>query len=190
MVINGGRVRRATKECLGDVLSFSAMGRTKDDDTDYTQPRSSEDGGGLLLRAIQRNDSAQVERRLDAMPSLLEYSNIDQRTPLHIAAAEGQLSILRDLLERGALPNSIDRWGGTARDDAQYTRDKDCIALLEQFGGLSGKRRRAPLHGARIGPHHLVPLPGFVAHAGLLVSMWRVRWSRRQSRACSGRSCS
>ena len=55
------------------------MGRTKDDDTDYIRSPavSSEDGGGLLLRAIQRNDSAQVERRLDAMPSLLEYSNID-----------------------------------------------------------------------------------------------------------------
>jgi len=43
----------------------------------------------------------------------------DRRTALHLAASEGQLDVVRLLIERGADVSARDRWGGTPLDDAR-----------------------------------------------------------------------
>ena len=157
------KCRRTTKERLSDGLSsakslFSGSasphslrissphslwisGTSQLEECGDIEPRSFEDAGCLLLRAIQRGDADRAMKMLMATPLLLSYSNVDQRTALHIAAAEGQQHMLRGLLEQGAEPNCSDRWGGTPRDDADMARHEDCVAALKEFGGVSGKRR-------------------------------------------------
>ena len=48
----------------------------------------------------------------------LQGRDYDARTPLHLAAAEGQTEVVRWLLGRDVDPNLKDRWGSTPSDDA------------------------------------------------------------------------
>jgi hypothetical protein len=47
-----------------------------------------------------------------AIPSQGDY---DHRTPLHLAASDGRLDALLFLLEAGADPSAVDRWGGVTQ---------------------------------------------------------------------------
>jgi len=54
--------------------------------------------------------------RCGADPTAVDY---DERTALHIAAAEGQKGIAQSLLDKGARPDATDRWGTTPVQDAE-----------------------------------------------------------------------
>jgi ankyrin repeat protein len=73
-----------------------------------------------------------LQRLLDAgaEPSLADY---DLRTPLHIAAAEGNTAAVQLLLQRGAPSDARDRWGRTAKGEADRCGNTELIALFKNF---------------------------------------------------------
>ena len=90
--------------------------------------------------------SACIEGDVGEVRSLLEYGSIDlncdrdydRRTPLHIAASEGQTEIVELLCEKGADVNFSDRWGSRPIDAAIAANHEECITLIEKFGGKRG----------------------------------------------------
>ncbi|MBM4291417.1 MAG: hypothetical protein FJ138_08250, partial [Deltaproteobacteria bacterium] len=71
-------------------------------------------------------------------------SDYDLRTPLHLAAAEGQLATVEFLLARGWEVNCADRWGATPADDAQEAGHAEVLALLARHGGRPGRPALRP----------------------------------------------
>lgn len=76
-----------------------------------------------------------VQKGLD-----INGKNCDGRTALHMAAAEGLLSVVEFLVERLQADTRVtDRWGGTPLDDAIRHERKDVVAFLKKKGALYGK---------------------------------------------------
>ena len=73
----------------------------------------------------------------------LDCADYDLRTPLHLAAAEGQASVVAFYIEQAktaALDLSPrDRWGGTPLDDAYIHGHRGIVEMLEQAGGGRGE---------------------------------------------------
>ena len=63
----------------------------------------------------------------------VDAADYDKRTGAHIAAAEGNLTALKLLVEFGADLNLGDRWGNTVYDEARRVSEN---ALLEYLNGL------------------------------------------------------
>ena len=74
-------------------------------------------------------------RRLVARGIPLEVADYDLRTPLHLAAAEGHLEIVKYLLALGVAPNPKDRWGYTPLDDSLRHGQDKAVAILRLEGG-------------------------------------------------------
>ena len=68
----------------------------------------------------------------------MNYRDYDRRTALHLAASEGRLGIVNDLLNAGARPNRSDRWGGSPLDDALRHRHHAVAAELRRRGARLG----------------------------------------------------
>eukprot|EP00878_Enallax_costatus_P026109 GHUV01027986.1.p1 GENE.GHUV01027986.1~~GHUV01027986.1.p1 ORF type:complete len:183 (+),score=45.08 GHUV01027986.1:188-736(+) len=63
-----------------------------------------------------------------------DLGDYDQRTPLHIAAAEGKLEVVKYLVEEGGASIHLkDRWGATAVDEAVRVGAKDVAEYLKQI---------------------------------------------------------
>ncbi|MFY0533535.1 ankyrin repeat domain-containing protein [Nannocystis pusilla] len=97
-------------------------------------------------------------QRLVVRGTGIDRADYDLRTPLHLAAAEGQVAIVEWFVGRGTDVNPRDRWGTTPLDDAYMQGHEAVIALLEAHGGVrSGRiqpaeRRRRDGGAQRIGP--------------------------------------
>ncbi|CAK0758375.1 hypothetical protein CVIRNUC_002615 [Coccomyxa viridis] len=70
-------------------------------------------------------------------PSCSDY---DKRTPLHLAAAEGQLKTVEWLLQQECDPNPVDRFSRTPLDDAEKGRHADIQQLLLKHGGVAFRK--------------------------------------------------
>eukprot|EP00899_Mesostigma_viride_P007210 jgi/Mesvir1/16490/Mv10045-RA.1 len=102
-----------------------------------------ENPAGLLCYAALRNDVEELRRLVDngLDPNSADY---DMRTPLHIAASEGQMAALHFLLSLdGIQVNPEDRWGGTPLADALRHDQKAALAPL--------KAKRASLGSMDVG---------------------------------------
>ena len=95
--------------------------------------------GYLLLEAASENDCYTIREVISKGVSV-NFADYDKRTPLHLAAAEGKVEVVRFLLEKGAV-STKDRWGNTPLDDVnnrEITNETDIpyleiIELLKQY---------------------------------------------------------
>lgn len=69
--------------------------------------------------------------RLEAEGVSLNTADYDGRTPLHLAACEGQTEVVEYLISKQVDLNPKDRWGNTPLDDAIKFGNKEIKALLE-----------------------------------------------------------
>ena len=84
-----------------------------------------------LIWSASHGDLDQI-LRLEAEgvdPNIADY---DGRTPLHLAASEGQLEVIKHLISKKVNLLPKDRWGNTPLDDAKKCNHKEAQKLLEQ----------------------------------------------------------
>ncbi|ERM99785.1 hypothetical protein AMTRI_Chr11g102180 [Amborella trichopoda] len=90
-----------------------------------------EDAGSYLCKVV-------TDGNVDLLKRLLENgidpnsNNYDQRTPLHIAAAEGLHLVADILIKTGANVLSKDRWGNTPLDEGRKCGSKPLVMILEK----------------------------------------------------------
>ncbi|KAJ0977197.1 hypothetical protein J5N97_012671 [Dioscorea zingiberensis] len=90
-----------------------------------------QDAGSYLCKIV-------IDSKIDVLRRLLENGvdpnskNYDQRTPLHVAAAEGLHLVAKILIQFGADVLSMDRWGNTPIDEGRKCGSKPLMKILEQ----------------------------------------------------------
>ncbi len=89
-----------------------------------------EDKISAILTACFHGDVAQVDALMTSTNGEITFSCKDsaERTPLHVAASEGNEEVVKYLLEQKADPASKDRFG--ARAHAPLARTHTCALLL------------------------------------------------------------
>jgi glutaminase len=94
-----------------------------------------------LIWAASKGDLGAIHERVSRGTDL-NCADYDLRTPLHLAAAEGQLGVVKFFTDQhradpaGIELNPRDRWGGTPLDDAYLNRHGAIAELLERAGGV------------------------------------------------------
>lgn len=98
----------------------------------------------LMCAAAARDDLAEI-RRLIARGIDINSADYDGRTALHLAASEGHEELARFLIEQGARPAPLDRWGNTPLEDARRGGHAavaamlgDVVAALPEFMKANG----------------------------------------------------
>ena len=72
---------------------------------------------------------------------LFPHTDYDNRTALHLGAAEGHLAAVKYLVARGADVNAVDRWRGTPLRDAEAGEHTETVAFCVEIATLSCWRR-------------------------------------------------
>ena len=91
-----------------------------------------------LCSAAHAGDMDELRKLVDDGADV-NISNYDVRTPIHIAASEGQLEVVRYLIEELQCQISPqDRWGNTPLDDARRSGHEETAAYLYRIGATSG----------------------------------------------------
>ncbi len=90
-----------------------------------------------LIWAASKGDLGALHRQLVDQKDL-NLADYDDRTPLHLAAAEGQYDVVEYLLDKGWHANQKDRWGGTALNDALANGHEEIASLLKSKKGKLG----------------------------------------------------
>ena len=71
-----------------------------------------------------------------------EDADYDGRTPIHLAASEGQLEVIEYLLEAGLKQiNPVDRYANTPLDDAKRGGFEAVANFLKANGGRQKEKR-------------------------------------------------
>ena len=96
-----------------------------------------------LIWAASKGDLGAIHHQL-LRGAKLSCADYDLRTPLHLAAAENQIDVVKFFIEEKRRAswaielNPCDRWGGTPLDDAYLHGNAAIIDLLEGAGGVRG----------------------------------------------------
>ena len=85
---------------------------------------------GLLCSAAEAKDAELIALYIKA-GAPCDAGDYDKRTAIHLAAAEGNTSIVEALLRAGANPLVKDRWGATPLDEAKREGRRETVKLLE-----------------------------------------------------------
>lgn len=124
-----------------------------------------------LIWAASKGDLSALQRRYQ-LGADIGAADYDLRTPLHLAAAEGQVDVVKFFAERSAAGdvdiNPRDRWGGTPLDDAHFHGHPRVIEVLTRSGGVRGAV-------SRIGNPRGEPAP--VASGGDAKSIVELIWA-------------
>jgi ankyrin repeat protein len=107
-----------------------------------------------LLEAAGRGDVEEVKRMLIRVDP--NTRDICGRAPLHYAAREGRVEVIKLLLERGAYPNAWDNCDKTPLHYAAERGDVEIVRLLLEKGAYPNARDyrgRTPLHEAAKNGH-------------------------------------
>ncbi|EME32614.1 Probable serine/threonine-protein kinase [Galdieria sulphuraria] len=89
-----------------------------------------------LMNAVAKNDTSTVEQHLAMYPQDISFADYDQRTPLHIAASEGHIDMVRLLLKNGANAFVSDRWQRSPLDDAVSNKHDKVVELFNNVFNL------------------------------------------------------
>eukprot|EP00871_Galdieria_phlegrea_P003468 jgi/Galph1/4121/GphlegSOOS_G2727.1 len=119
----------------------------------------------LMINACKELGIVDFKENCESLSKIVNY---DQRTLLHLAAAEGHVDIVSFLLDNHANPAAVDRWGATPTDDAwenghmeivqmiQHAIDRKQNSTHESLAGLERAKSDLPL-STSIGRHrHMV----------------------------------
>ncbi|MGQ4003541.1 glutaminase A [Francisellaceae bacterium CB52] len=82
-----------------------------------------------LIWAASMGDLTEVRRSV-ALGADVNKGDYDNRTALHLAAAEGQEDVVKYLLDKGANANAKDRWSLRPVDDAKANNHHSIIEIL------------------------------------------------------------
>lgn len=107
--------------------------------------------GPIAIQAVDNWQTDLVEKILGIAPEVVHYAGWEEQTPLHMAVQIGDMQIASMLLEAGADPNSIDRWGESAMFGAARLGLTEIAELLLEWGGdveHRSKNGMTPLHAA------------------------------------------
>jgi glutaminase len=101
----------------------------------------------MLICLASKGDLGAIQR-LSAEGVALDCTDYDLRTPLHLAAAEGQTAIVSYFIDQDINLNPLDRWGQTPLDDAYCYDHTDVITVLESHKAKRSERDDTRSHGA------------------------------------------
>ena len=82
--------------------------------------------------AAKENDLLEI-MQLYANGINLEETDYDGRSPLHLAAAEGNMEIVKYLVKKIKNCNSVDRWGHTPLMEAKKNNHSDIANYIEKL---------------------------------------------------------
>ena len=94
--------------------------------------------GCSVLHQSALGNKIVLQQLLLERPELVNFRDYDRRSPLHLAASEGQLEICEWLVKKGAKINRVDRWGGSALDDAHRGKYVEVVQFLRSQGAKFG----------------------------------------------------
>ncbi|RDY02143.1 Serine/threonine-protein kinase HT1, partial [Mucuna pruriens] len=112
------------------------------DTGDGGDPSEALDPAVRLMYLANEGDLDGIKELLDA-GSDVNFTDIDGRTALHVAACQGRTDVVDLLLRQGADVDPQDCWGSTPLADALYYKNHDIVKLLEKHGA---KPPMAPMH--------------------------------------------
>eukprot|EP01018_Ginkgo_biloba_P034050 Gb_13641 [translate_table: standard] len=136
---------------------------------------SNEDG---LFTAVQQGDLRMVEALLDTEPNLITRTTVcDKLSPLHIAAANGQIDVLSFLLDRDVHPDVLNRHKQTPLMMAAMYGKVSCIERLLQAGAnvllFDSRHGRTCLHyAANYGHTDCLQIILAAAHSTPVADSW------------------
>ena len=106
------------------------------EDESVPSPDDLVDMTGKLCDAARNGDVVKLRELLDAGAEVCR-GDYDNRTALHLGAAEGHLAAVKYLVARGADVNAVDRWRGTPLRDAEAGEHTETVAFLKRVGAVN-----------------------------------------------------
>jgi len=102
----------------------------------FKRTQQSEDADLLSFLFAAKIGAVGEMARLQAEGLNCDVADYDGRTAMHVAAAEGNIEVIRYLLGAGAKRSPLDRWGKTPATEARDGGFEDLAQLLEGTAGL------------------------------------------------------
>ncbi|XP_057537158.1 integrin-linked protein kinase 1-like [Amaranthus tricolor] len=96
-----------------------------------------------LMFAAHEGDLEGIKELVEESNADVNFRDIDNRTPLHVASCQGYVEVVDLLIQMNADVDPKDRWGSTPLADAIFYKNHEVVKLLENHGA---KPPMAPMH--------------------------------------------